>query len=188
MATLWLIDNASLVSLMTPRSPGGTRWRRRRRRRPPVASRPPSCRFRTVNVLGRHRPSSISRRGRTGRRHRVELGPRRPDRLGKPVVNRRSQDAKNMMQAFMEESRSAQNQRSPARGSTAGAGCLDSHSRFTFPARRPSAGALQGPVRLLPGGEDSPTAICFFRNSQTVSGAAVVRPSCRRVQKTAEEG
>jgi len=65
--------------------------------------------------------------------------------VGEPVINRRIPDANNMMHAFLEEYRSARkNQLSPARGSTAGAGCLDPiHGSRVVAGRRGLTGRLR---------------------------------------------
>ncbi len=60
-----------------------------------------------MKVLSSLRSSITSKRGRTERRERLRLDPGRRDRVGGPVVNRRYQDADNMMQAFLAENRSA---------------------------------------------------------------------------------
>ncbi len=104
MVTLSLIVNSPLVNLMMPCSPGANAMvsspERTAARSEPA---PLSCRFRTVKVLGKLRSSRNSRLGRTERRERVGLDPPRRDRVGEPVVSRRTQGAKNMMLAFPDE-------------------------------------------------------------------------------------
>ena len=100
-----LISNSPLVSVMVPCSPGAKLMVS-----PLLASAtanrndlaPLSCRLDTVKVLSKRLSSSPSKRGRTERLERVGLDLRRRDRVAEPVVNDRTQDVNNMMQAFLE--------------------------------------------------------------------------------------
>src|SRR5271157_6020441 len=106
MVTLWLLSNSPLVNLIVPCSPGAKAMVLSPERMA-ARSEPAPWSNRLVTVLGTVRSSSTSKRSRTERRQRVGFDPRRRGRVGEPVVNRRNQDANNMMQAFLEENRSA---------------------------------------------------------------------------------